>query len=306
LTARLPSKSPAAMRRAAALLVLAACGEVKNGDPDAASAIDGAAAIDGADTVDAAPGAQDWGAPVPLDEFNDPATGERFPSVTGDGLEMIFQRRRTGERFSTLWVTRRASLAGTWSTPEQIEKTADYTDPELSFDGLELYVVRSQSIYRSRRMARTEAWPSFTRVIESVTSPTAQDDGVTLYVNTLSPNAFPRKYTRPASSSDTWSDGGGTPFEYPDPPAGEYFEYYDVRDGLLVFSSPTSDEMPAVATVELLRTGFWGNYRAVPSLADGRVSQCEVVSKAEIVCGHDSDGDGLVDDLARVTRTLDP
>jgi hypothetical protein len=288
--------------------MLAACGEVKSETLDATSTVDASSAVDGApvDEPDAAPGETDWGAPVPLDEFNDPATGERFPSVTGDGLELIFQRRRTGERFSTLWVTRRASLDAAWSTPAEIKATADYTDPELSYDGLELYVVRSNSIYRSRRGARTEDWPSFTEVIDSATSPTAQEDGVTLYGQTLSPNAFPRKYTRPAASSDVWSDAGGTPFEYPAPPAGEYFQYYDVRDGLLVFSEPTSDAMPAVATVELLRTGFWGNYRAVPSLADGRVSQCEVVSKVELVCGHDSDGDGLVDDLARVTRTLLP
>lgn len=295
------------MRRAVALLVLAACGEVKNDDPDAAmAAVDAAAAIDGTDVDAAPPGPQDWGAPELLTQLNDAASAERSPTMSGDGLQLSFLRSIPGQRGVTLWQTQRDSVAAAWGIPTEVASSVtSFDDPELSFDGLELFIERTNSIYRSRRSARTEAWPGFTEVIDQAVSPSVQDDGVTLYGRTVSP-AFPRKYTRPAAASDTWGDAGGTPFVYPDPPAGEYYEMYDVRDGLLVFSSPTSAEMPEVATVELLPTGLWGNFRAVPSLADRRTSQCDVVSKVELVCAYDSDGDGIVDELARVTRTLDP
>jgi hypothetical protein len=299
------------MRRAAVLLVLAACGEVKNDDPDAnTAAVDAAAAIDGADSdpgIDAAPsGPQDWGAPELLTQLNDPAARESAPTMSGDGLLLSFLRTTPGQRGVFLWQTQRDSVGAAWGIPTEVSSSAtSFGEPELSFDGLELFIARSNSIYRSRRATRAEEWPGFTVVIDQAVSPSVQDDGLTLYGRTVSP-AFPRKYTRAATTSDTWGDAGGTPFVYPDPPAGEYYAVYDVRDGLLVFSSPTSTEMPAVATVELLSTGLWGNFRAVPSLADRRTSQCDVVSKTELVCAYDSDGDTIVDELVRVTRTLDP
>jgi hypothetical protein len=291
------------MRRAAALLVLAACGEVNSDSPDAALAIDAAAAIDGTDVdeADAAPMATDWGPPVPLD-FSAAETTERSPTVTSDGLELTFVRRRPSDRFPAMWTTRRERVGAAWGTPEQVDVGGSYGDPDVSGDGLHLVYMRMSSVYAGRREARVGDWQNF-ELVASGSSPTIQEDGLTVYLNSAS-NGI-RDLRRSSLTSTSWTDYGAAPFAYP-APDGATYRSFDVRGDLAVFTSPSSPEMPAVATMEIERTGLWGNFRAVPSLADGKVSECEVVSKTELICGYDGDGNGTPDDLAQVTRTLAP
>jgi hypothetical protein len=292
------------MRRAAALLVLAACGEVNSDSPDAATAaIDAAPALDGTDVdpPDAAPMATDWGAPVPLD-FSAAETTERSPTVTGDGLELTFVRRRPSDRFPAMWTTRRERVGAPWGTPVQIDVGGSYGDPDVSADGLQLVYMRMSSVYNGRREVRMGDWTSF-ELVATGSSPTLQEDGLTVYLNSAS-NGI-RDLRRSSLASTSWTDYGAAPFAYP-APDGAIYRSFDVRGDLAVFSNPSSAEMPAVATMEIERTGLWGNFRALPSLADGAVSECDVVSKTELICGYDSDGDGTADDIAQVTRTLAP
>lgn len=291
------------MRRATALLVLAACGEVNSSSPDANTPADATVAIDGTDVVeaDAAPVATDWGAPVPLD-FSAAETTERTPTVTGDGLELTFVRRRPSDRFPAMWTTRRESLTAAWGTPVQVDVGGSYFDPDVSADGLQLFYARNGGVYGGRRAAREGDWTNF-ELVANGSSPTVVEDGLTVYLNSGS-NGI-RDLRRSSLDSVSWTDYGAAPFAYP-APEGVTYRTFDVRGDLVVFTSPSSAELPAVATMEIQRTGLWGNFRAVPSLADGKVSECDVVSKTELICGYDSNGDGTADDIAQVTRTLVP
>jgi hypothetical protein len=281
--------------------MLAACGEVNSDSPDAATPIDAAPVIDG-DEPDAAPLATDWGAPVQLD-FSTAETDERSPTVTGDGLELTFMRRRLpSDRFPALWTTRRESVGAAWGTPAQVDVGGSYGDPEVSSDGLELFHIRNGGVYGGRRPDRASDWINF-ELVANGSSPTVVEDGLTVYLN--GPSTGMRDVRRSALTSTSWTDYGAAPFAYP-APEGAIYRSFDVRGDLAVFTGPSSPELPAVATMEIQRTGLWGGFRAVPSLADGKVSECDVVSKTELVCSYDPDGDGTFDDLAQVTRALPP
>jgi hypothetical protein len=284
--------------------MLAACGEVNSDSPDASAAIDAAPAIDGADVdqPDAAPMATDWGAPVQLD-ISAADTNERSPTVTGDGLELTFMRKRLpADRFPALWTTRRESVGAAWGTPVQIDVGGSYADPEVTADGLQLFYSRNGGVYGGRREARTGDWTSF-ELVANGSAPSVLEDGLTVYLN--GPGTGLRDLRRSALTQTSWTDYGAAPFQYP-APEGVTYRSFDVRGDLVVFSNPSSPDLPAVATMEIERTGVWGNFRAVPSLADGKVSECDVVSKTELICGYDPDGNGVFDDLAQVTRTLAP
>jgi hypothetical protein len=69
---------------------------------------------------------------------------DRSPSIRRDGLEIFFASNRTGTFGALdLWVSTRASVFDSWSTPVNVgpppNSTANDAGPALSFDGETLY-----------------------------------------------------------------------------------------------------------------------------------------------------------------------
>src|SRR5690606_26802228 len=111
-----------------------------------------------------------WGAPV---RVMAPVGGEDDPTLTGDLLELVFNRDN-----ATIWRVRRASLAAPWGAPELVPELGDATTPERTADGRTIYLGSDRNlglddIWASTRVGPGAAWAAPVRVIE-LSSP--QDD----------------------------------------------------------------------------------------------------------------------------------
>lgn len=101
-----------------------------------------------------------FGAPVAVEELNDPEAKDQDPTLTADLLEIFFFSDRGGNE--DLWTSRRADRQSAWEPPERVaEVSSDDIDlnPMISPDGLRLwfYSRRSPSgIWYSERPSREE------------------------------------------------------------------------------------------------------------------------------------------------------
>jgi hypothetical protein len=84
-----------------------------------------------------------WGSPSNLGAPINTTLSDTFPSLTGDGLELYFQR--TSDPFThadgDLYVSKRASTSDPWESPVPLPLNSDVRDasPHISADGLTLY-----------------------------------------------------------------------------------------------------------------------------------------------------------------------
>jgi Tol biopolymer transport system component len=147
---------------------LAACqasvgtGEV---DVDASANVD--AASDDAPSIDAEVPLGPWGAPVPLEIT--PA-GDDDPTATEDLLELYFNRSQD------IFLVKRASLADAFGTPvvvSELSSSSNDTTPEVSYDGLTMYLgssrtgaLGSNDIWVATRPSRVAAWSTPVHVAE--------------------------------------------------------------------------------------------------------------------------------------------
>ena len=138
-----------------------------------------------------------FGEPKNLGPTINSVTVDLSPSLTADGLELYFMSMRgTGG----IWFTRRATTSDPWEEPRSINlpgiSTGQYFDPDISADGLSLYLNSSTrpderygfiDIYVSSRTTKSDAWsepvnigpPINTSFSES--SSWVSTDGLTLY-----------------------------------------------------------------------------------------------------------------------------
>ena len=126
--------------------------------------------------VDAEVVAPTFGPPAIVSELHDAAAfGEEDPSLTGDMLEVVF------ERGAKLWRAQRATIGEPFGAPALIEElnVADEFTPELSSDGLTLTFASDRTglgdIYVTTRSDRSLPW-SPPQLIEALSSP-ASDEG---------------------------------------------------------------------------------------------------------------------------------
>ncbi|MBI1371368.1 MAG: protein kinase [Phycisphaera sp.] len=136
-----------------------------------------------------------WGEPVNLG----PTVNTRFPdlgpSVTADGLVMVFESSRPGGAGSVdLWVSTRVSPDEPWGEPEAMSINSDKNDlqPSISGDGLALVLCSdregsaTRDLWMSTRASRDAPWSTPTNLGDPVNtayaeiSPELSSDGLVL------------------------------------------------------------------------------------------------------------------------------
>ena len=153
----------------------AAVGATDAGVADALVAVDGAADANVAPDAGPPPLTNPWSAPVLVPELSDPDVYDYKPTLRGDRLEAYFYRPFPQAYIQ--WSTR-ASTTGKWSSP--IRSIGNFGNPELSADGLEIYVVVSSTIRRATRATTDTGFGSFSDQFAGV-SPSITGDGLTIY-----------------------------------------------------------------------------------------------------------------------------
>jgi Tol biopolymer transport system component len=136
---------------------------------------------DGAST-DGGPGDDSHGdggepdaAPQPLGPFSMPtvipalanAAVDDDPTVTGDLCELYYSTLRSGNE--DIWVSRRSSAMQPWGAPSLVPELSTPsidTTPEVSADGLTIYLARANNLLVSTRADRNAAWTPPTPVTE--------------------------------------------------------------------------------------------------------------------------------------------
>jgi hypothetical protein len=111
---------------------------------------------------------------APADELNQPGSSDEDPSLTGDLLEIYFRSTRNGD--GDIFRATRAAVDDPFGDPARVDalsSTADDATPEVSLDGLTLYLASNRTsssldIWWSTRGARTDPWPAPERVVETV------------------------------------------------------------------------------------------------------------------------------------------
>ena len=124
---------------------------------------DGVTPSDGGNGVDADVVLGPWGMPSALAELNS-SNQETDPTMTADGLEIIFSSNRDGF-FLRLFIAKRASVTDPFGTPEPIgfQTAGDEVGADLSGDGLELHFSRPRfaadlDIFRATRPDRNSSF----------------------------------------------------------------------------------------------------------------------------------------------------
>ena len=146
-----------------------ACGRV-GFDSSMSTADSSTSTADSASTVvDGEPQLGSFGTPEPVGELASASLDEE-PSLTGDMLEIYFASRRAGGAGqSDIWRSTRPTLTALWSAPQPVTElnttTHDFS-PDVSSDGLEIYITRGGDVWRSRRNDRSAPWADPMPVVE--------------------------------------------------------------------------------------------------------------------------------------------
>jgi Tol biopolymer transport system component len=176
-----------------------------------------------------------WGPPENLGPVVNSEVGEFHPSITGDELELYFERFENGTGSNiynlSIWMTKRASKNAAWEQPVKLDLTvpAGYmaAAPSISSDGLELYfsVLRfgdepQSQLHVTKRQTRDAPWgepASLGPVVNSWSSqvmPAISNDGLLLLFNDWWADS-PRTggfgnddiwFTRRATKDGSWSE----------------------------------------------------------------------------------------------------
>ena len=173
----------------------------RDADPDAA--------------IDGPPGMGPWSTPT-LVTIPGAAGGDDDPTLTGDRLEMYFNR------LADIYVTRRPSVAALWGAPALVPELSSpsiETTPEITSDGLTMFLASdrlgsslgSGDIWMSTRPNRTSAWSAPVNV-PSASSTSADsgsavtDDLLAMVLNSTRETVFADLYiTTRATPTAAWN-----------------------------------------------------------------------------------------------------
>ena len=178
-------------------------------------------------TEDAWSTPENLGAPV-----NSPESGEGYPSISTDGLELYFcslywqSQRPGGSGGGDLWVTKRVSGFEPWETPENlgplVNSTSADSEPSISADGLDLYFSSERpggegdmDLYVTTRPTKNDGWCTPVNLGSVVNSssldmnPCISADGLALFFRSSRPGGYGSSdiyLTTRASTSDRWEE----------------------------------------------------------------------------------------------------
>jgi serine/threonine protein kinase/Tol biopolymer transport system component len=125
----------------------------------------------------------DWTMPENLGPLINTPNEDGGPTLSADGLTLIFESNRTGGKGNMdLWMSRRASLAEAWSEPESlgsvINSSASEFTPTLSADGQTLVYATDRAttpgdyhLWFSSRRTPTSAWTAPRRLFDTTIEP---------------------------------------------------------------------------------------------------------------------------------------
>jgi len=175
-----------------------------------------------------------FAAPMPLVSLNS-ASDDAAPSISADGLTMLFQSDRVAAEGMHLYVTTRPSPIADFSAAALVGGvrsavvTADDLYPFLTPDGQELWFVSNRTggpgtgdIYRSARTGTGFGTPV---LVPELSSPSAEQhivvsqDGLTVYFSSNRPNqagSTTSGFNIYRSHRSTLQDGFGTPAPVPE------------------------------------------------------------------------------------------
>jgi Tol biopolymer transport system component len=146
------------------------------------------------------------------------------PSISSDGLTLVFSSRRAGalgaDPNKDLYVSTRPTRTGAWSVPVPIaaSRTGDDVSPSVSQDGLHLYFISqasSDDIFVASRATTAAAWGAAVPIAEL--NSTAEDSGPS--INTTETFiVFASTRTPTAGGSDLWSARRASPADPWQPP----------------------------------------------------------------------------------------
>lgn len=104
-----------------------------------------------------------------IDEISDPSAEDDDPTLTRDMLELYFNSDRSGSL--AIWRSTRAATSDLWGLPVEVpELLTGVTTPEVSGDGLTIWVSIGSDIHVATRADRMSDWSAPTPVAELNTS----------------------------------------------------------------------------------------------------------------------------------------
>jgi Tol biopolymer transport system component len=142
------------------------------------------------------------------------------PTLTADELELYFASNPNSNY--DIWLVQRASSTAPWGTPakvDQLSSTSLDETPEVSADGLTIYLASSrpggvtgEHLWVSHRAARTDLWPAPAPVTDFVAgdtdlSPSLQKDQLMMVFASLRGGDWNLYITTRQSTAEKW----GTP-----------------------------------------------------------------------------------------------
>jgi hypothetical protein len=215
--------------------------------------------------------------------------------VSADGLELIFRRTASGTDPGRLFVSTRSSLNADWGVPMEVPNTeapagslSALQEPELSPDGVELYVSNVQWTLRATRAARGQPWGEFVELFEGK-GVSLSADGLTAYYLHLvgKPNGFVMR--RRTSLAAAW--GPEESAAMPVPTSADFpvaYNAFDVarEETYAVFTHCANTfKLPEVGELRRATSDApWDGFREVPSLARVKAKSCDLISATEMIC----------------------
>jgi hypothetical protein len=232
-----------------------------------------------------------WGDPELITEISSTTLHDFKPTVRGDLLELYLYRPGTvQEGGQQVFRSIRTTTDEPWQ-PTTVSGLGNQGTPELSYDGTEMFVVRStDEVWTSVRLTVEANWSAFMFVFNGQ-SPSLSGDGLTLYyVDAVTHETMKRTRT---AIGGTW--GGAVNAGLPGNPR---YAAAAVSPDERVFVLSGPDDMGQAFNVEFKRETIgdaWDNAQEVQPLTSAGGGNCNLATAYEMYCGMVNPGSGLAD-----------